>query len=80
MGGYTDAGGKGKGFLYQSGKFTTIPGPRGALYSQANGINDAGLIVGGYTTSSGYSQGFVLKGKTYTTLNVPGALATVASG
>jgi uncharacterized membrane protein len=69
-----------KGFVYRKGKFTNIPGPAGALGSQANGINDKGWIVGGYTTSSGSSQGFLLKGKTYKTLNVPGATATVATG
>jgi uncharacterized membrane protein len=67
------------GFLYHGGKFTDVPGPTGALTSQALGINDSGAIVGSYCDST-RCHGFLLKGTSYTTLDVPGAVDTFASG
>ena len=79
VGNYQNSNTTTMGFVYQSGKFTDIPGPAGAKNSAANGINDKGLIVGSYQDSKG-SHGFRLTGSTYKTLNVPGATATFATG
>ncbi|MGA8493503.1 MAG: hypothetical protein WB711_23985, partial [Terriglobales bacterium] len=69
-----------KGFVYQKGKFTDIPGPSGAKSSVAYGINVSGVIVGTYTDAKGELHGFELKGKTYKTLDPPGSILTVATG
>jgi uncharacterized membrane protein len=79
VGNYQNSNTTTMGFVYQSGKFTDIPGPAGAKNSAANGINDKGVIVGSYQDSKG-SHGFRLTGSTYKTLNVPGATATFAAG
>lgn len=80
VGWYTNSSNQTEGFLYKAGKYTAIPGPKGATASYADGINDKGEIVGGYTDSSGVTHGFLLKGTTYTTLDVPGSSGyTVAS-
>jgi uncharacterized membrane protein len=69
------------GFLYKNGKYTDIPGPKGALLSSASSINDRGAIVGWYVDSNGVMRGFLLRGKKYTTLDVPGATeGTLAMG
>jgi hypothetical protein len=75
-----DSAGTPVGFLYKGGKYTDIPGPKGATASAANSINDLGAIVGNYTDSAGVAHGFLLKGGKYTTLTVPGGLGTVATG
>ncbi|HEX8814692.1 MAG TPA: hypothetical protein VF753_04250 [Terriglobales bacterium] len=69
------------GFMYSSStkKFTTVPGPKGAVSSVAYGINDDGVIVGEYSTSESSLHGFMLKGGKYTALNVPGATLTLAT-
>lgn len=68
------------GFLY-SGKYTDIPGPKGALQSSVSSINDGGAIVGWYVDSNEVMHGFLLRGKKYTTLDVPGATeGTLATG
>jgi uncharacterized membrane protein len=67
-------------FRYQNGKFTDIPGPKGAIASEAVGINDKEDIVGYYEDSSHVWHGFLLKGKKYTTLDVPGAATSYADG
>jgi uncharacterized membrane protein len=64
------------GFVLKSNTFTDIPGPKGATFTQAYGINDADTIVGVFVDAKYLSHGFLLKsGKysTYTTINVPGA-------
>jgi uncharacterized membrane protein len=75
-----DSAGTLVGFLYKGGKYTDIPGPKGATASAANAINDLGAIVGNYTDSAGVIHGFLLKGGKYTTLTVPGGLGTVTTG
>jgi uncharacterized membrane protein len=72
---------KNLGFVYSSstGKFTTVPGPKGAVSSAAYGINDSGVIVGEYSSSETSLHGFMLKGGKYTALNVPGATLTLAT-
>ena len=57
-------------FTYSNGKFTTIS-PPGAVSTEANGINDKGVVVGSYVDSAGATHGFVLNGKKYTTLDCP---------
>lgn len=70
-----------EGFLYKNGKYTDIPGPKGALQSSANSINDGGAIVGWYVDSNEAMHGFLLKGEKYTTLDAPGATeGTAATG
>jgi hypothetical protein len=62
------------GFLLNGTKFTTLDYP-GAVFTQPNGINDAGVIVGVWGTSL-YSvdiHGFKLAGKSYTSFDYPGA-------
>ena len=46
VGNYVTADGKTHGFLLSKGIFTTIDVPGAGLLSEANGINDAGVIVG----------------------------------
>lgn len=58
-------------FTYINGTFTTIS-PPGAASTQANGINDKGVVVGSYVDSAGATHGFMLNGKKYTTLDCPG--------
>ena len=80
VGFYTNTAGVSVGFLYKGGKFTDIPGPPGNMGTSANAINDAGDVVGNYADSSGVVHGFLLKGGKYKTLDVPGAVATIATG
>jgi uncharacterized membrane protein len=72
---------KNLGFVYSSStkKFTTVPGPKGAVSSYAYGINDSGVIVGEYSSSETSLHGFMLKSGKYTALNVPGATLTLAT-
>jgi hypothetical protein len=65
VGGYVDSRGATRGFIYQSGRFTTISVPHG-FYGEAtfgsavDGINDAGVMVGTYTPSKiGVNEGYV---------------------
>jgi len=67
-------------FLYKKQTFTDIPGPTGAIASEAVGINDKEDIVGYYEDSSGVWHGFLLQGSNYTTLDVPGAARSYADG
>jgi len=81
VGSYTSAKtGESVGFLYKGGKYTDIPGPKGAVATFGSAINDSGSIVGYYTDSSKVTHGFLLKGGKYKTLNVPKALDTYATG
>jgi hypothetical protein len=70
VGGYTNSGGAGVGFLYSGGTYTDI-GPAGSQYTNPTGINDSGVIAGLYVDGSGDAHGFTYNGSTYTTLNVP---------
>ncbi len=81
VGDYFDTSGNPHGFEYSGGTFTDIPGPSGALSSDATGINDAGEISGDfYSGSDGLHHGFVLKSGVYTQLDVPGAIETFGGG
>jgi uncharacterized membrane protein len=52
VGWYSDAGGKGHGFLLDQGNYTTLDVP-GATDTHANGINASGQIVGWYSDANG---------------------------
>jgi uncharacterized membrane protein len=81
VGVYNTPSGIPAGFLYKDGKYIDIPGPKGALQSSANSINDSGSIVGWYVDSNEVMHGFLFKRGKYTTLDVPGATeGTVAMG
>jgi hypothetical protein len=72
------------GFVYDGNTFTTIDVP-GAVSTQLEGINDAGVVVGNYSNCSENSlaclpHGFVYAGGQFTTLDVPGATTTSAEG
>lgn len=70
------------GFYYSAGSFTDIPGPAGAVFVQAFGINDSGKITGYFSDASNVAHGFILSGVggTYTQLDVPGSTGTFAYG
>ncbi len=72
VGGYSDAGGSGHGFLLDNGAFTTIDVP-GATGTGAFGINDSGSIVGAYIDSGGTEHGFLLDKGAFTTIDPPGS-------
>ena len=59
------------GFLYSGGTYTTLYGPPGAINSNADGINDAGVIVGNYADSTNADHGFLYSNGSYTILNDP---------
>jgi uncharacterized membrane protein len=66
-------------FLEKNGAFTTIDFP-GAIGTQANAINDAGVIVGAYDTqTAGGPNGFLYQGSTFATVDVPGSTFTYPS-
>jgi probable HAF family extracellular repeat protein len=70
------------GFYLKGTKFTEIAYP-GAVWTAAEAVNDAGVIVGAASTSpqdESVAFGFVLDGKTYTAINYPGAAFTSALG
>lgn len=81
VGDYYDSSGLPHGFLYSLKTFTDIPGPSGALFSEATGINDNGDIVGDYfSLANGNFHGFILKGGVYQDLAVAGANNTFGGG
>jgi probable HAF family extracellular repeat protein len=81
VGSYTSSKtGESVGFLYKGGKYTDIPGPKGALAATASAVNDSGAVVGSFTDSGGVVHGFLLKGKKYTTLDPSGTTSTTATG
>jgi hypothetical protein len=59
--------------------FTSIDVP-GATETDANDINDAGVIVGFYVDSAGVDHGWVRIGKTFQNIDVPGSVGTFAYG
>jgi len=67
-------------FLYKGGKYTDVPGPKGATQSFGSAVNDSGAVVGYYLDTAGNTHGFLWKNKKYTTLNVPKALASYGTG
>jgi len=81
VGSYTSSStGNSVGFLYKGGKYTDIPGPKGAVQTFGSAINDSGAIVGYYADSAGVIHGYVLKNKKYKTLDVPGASGSYGTG
>ncbi len=66
------------GFAYDGLSFATFNFP-GGLFTEAHGVNDAGIIVGRYNDDEGI-HGFSYDGMTFTTVDVPGAFRTVVEG
>jgi uncharacterized membrane protein len=82
VGMYQDLAGKRRGFEKRGATFSDIDYP-GAIWTQANGINDAGEIVGSFLDSSGGSEvehGFRYSSGTFTAIDFPGGKATAAAG
>ncbi len=73
VGGYSDSGLKGHGFVLSGGVYTTIDYP-GAEATGAYGINDVGQIVGAADFFSGLSVGYVYDRQTqqFTEIADPG--------
>ncbi|MBV9304000.1 MAG: hypothetical protein JOY62_11220 [Acidobacteriaceae bacterium] len=69
VGRYLTASGS-DGFLYKSGKFTTIA-PPGATKAVAADINNSGEIVGLYSVASGPNIAFIYNGGKYTEIKSP---------
>ena len=65
------------GYSYSGSTFTDIPGPAGAVYAFAYGINDKNVIVGSWIDGNDLQHGFVLKGKKYTSFDTAGSVATL---
>jgi probable HAF family extracellular repeat protein len=55
--------------------FTTVD-PPDTIYTQSNGLNDAGQVVGVYRDAGDNTRGYLLSGGTYTILDAPGASLT----
>jgi probable HAF family extracellular repeat protein len=72
VGGYTNGGGVGVGFLYSSGTYSDIA-PARSQYTNPTGINDSGVIAGLYVDGSGNTHGFKYNGSTYANVDVPTA-------
>ena len=71
MGTYVDSAGNNRhGFLRskEGDNYTTLDVP-GAIFTVAQGINNAGTIAGLYVDTNG-QHGFVLSGGVYTTIHV----------
>jgi len=65
------------GFIYNSGSFRTIGVP-GAVWTEAIGINNAGVVVGDYTPDGGGSYfDFRYSAGALATFGVPGAASTI---
>jgi uncharacterized membrane protein len=65
------------GYSYSGSTFTDVPGPAGAIYSFAYGINDKGVIVGSWIDGNNLQHGFILKGKKYTSFDTAGSVTTL---
>ncbi len=63
----------------QDGVCSAIAVP-GALYTTAEGINNAGVVVGTYVTQDVGQFGYIYSGGQFTTLNAPNSLWTMAFG
>jgi probable HAF family extracellular repeat protein len=79
VGGFSNSSGD-HGFLFRPtgrpgtgiGTYTTIDGPSGTSFINAEDINDSGQIVGRFTDASGF-HGFLLSSGTFVTLDDPAA-------
>lgn len=69
------------GFVYnsQTGVFTDLTGPTGALGSWTTDISDSGIVVGAYYTNTG-STSFIYEDGHYTDFHLPGAGSTFLRG
>lgn len=57
--------------------FSVIDDPSAASSTDANGVNDSGVIVGTYADSTNHSHGFIDNRGVFTTLDVSGATNTL---
>ena len=73
VGDFTDGAGY-HGFLYSSGKYTTINAPNATSTVAYKEINDRHQIVGQYGCGVGCAHGFVERGGNFTNVDVTGAL------
>jgi hypothetical protein len=62
------------GFLYEGGKYTDIIDPLNNYGTDANAINDSGVITGSYLVDIGEPCGFVLKKGVFTTITYSGSI------
>ena len=81
VGGFNDTNGSRiHGFLYDGTTFVTLDDPAGNVYgTNANGINDAGVIVGTYDIAE-IPHGFVYTNGSYTNFDCPNSAGTNATG
>jgi hypothetical protein len=78
VGSFNDAAGA-SGFIYANGAYTTLNVP-GALFTSANAINDAGVVVGQWSPGGpNPNDSFTYSGGVYTLINRPGADFTSAT-
>ena len=70
------ASGPYRGFVYKSGKCSTIDYP-GASSTSAKSINKSGQISGWYTGLRGVFHGFVKTGANFQKIDYPGASGTL---
>jgi probable HAF family extracellular repeat protein len=77
VGAYTDAKGKGHGFLKVGNDYTPID-YLGAIETDAYGTNTSGQVVGIYRDANGNVHGFLLSGGVYTSIDFPNASETEA--
>jgi uncharacterized membrane protein len=66
------------GFLDNQGVFTQLDYP-GSQDTQANAINNAGVITGAYDVNNTGPHGFLYQNGAYKTIDMPGALYTLPS-
>jgi len=67
------------GYLFDGTTYTTLD-PPGATFTEANAINNSGLITLWSVDSNGQFQSYLYNGTTYQTLVVPGAVKTEVWG
>ena len=79
VGGYTDSGGEGHGYLLFFRKYTTIDFPK-ATFTFGGGGNLQNDIVGEYTDAASVDHSFLLSHGVYKSFDPPGAVFSAATG
>jgi hypothetical protein len=71
--GFVAANGNDVSFIQKGNQLEWLNGPKGAVSTQAFGINNADQVVGSYTDATGAMHGFLFdeKSKTYATIDDP---------
>ena len=67
------------GYLYGGGTFTALA-PPASIASDAQGLNNHGMVVGSYADAAGTEHGFQYLAGHFTTIDYPGSTATRAMG